>query len=136
MSQKPYLAIANTSDREEDDPFAELYDQLSFDGGDGNNPTPQPTIYRHQLLHFDFWFIAGAIACQLTIMTSFVPMNLFEPLVVATIVLLFMALVSNLTREKQGVIVHETKHRWAINIRLPWHMYIPPKSPLCERIDW
>lgn len=111
-------------------------------GGDDDGPGAEPetpTHYRHQLLHMDFWFVTATLACQLLIMTSFIPTNAFEPLVVASIAFLFMAVVSNLTREKQGIITHELRRRITINVVLPrWLGFgmTPVKKPLVEFADF
>lgn len=139
---KPNVQLAIDNDDPTPDPFADLLEELvesgalSFDGEDPDEPITQPITYRHQLLHMDFWFLTGGLACQLAIMTSFIPLNAFEPLVVATIALLFMAVVSNLTREKQGIIIHELRRRYAVNFRWPWNSWVPPNAPLVERVKW
>jgi len=141
MSANPSLAVDNTNDVSMDDIVSALEDyRREYDGGDdGPMPEPDYIVTRHQLMHMDFWFITGAMACMLLIMTSFIPMNMFEPLVVAAIVLLFMAVVSNLTREKQGILVHENRTHVTINVRLPRWMgfgYVPANKPLVETIQW
>lgn len=118
------------------------YFRQQYGGGDdgpNQDPEPQPTHHRHQLMHMDFWFVTAALACQLLIMTSFIPTNAFEPLIVASIAFLFMAVVSNLTREKQGIVVHEIRRHVTINISLPrwmgWGLR-PVRKPLVEFADF
>lgn len=140
--QKPKLAVDNSNlDISMDDIVAalEAY-QTEYGGGDDGPDHDQSSIIpRHQLMHMDFWFITGALGCMLLIMTSFIPMNAFEPLVVAAIVLLFCAVVSNLTREKQGILVHEQRTQYIITIRMPRWMgfgYVPANRPLVETVRW
>lgn len=140
--QKPKLAVDNTDvDISMDDIVAalEAYQTEYGGGNDGPNREPEHIVPRHQLMHMDFWFITGALGCMLLIMTSFIPMNAFEPLVVAAIVLLFCAVVSNLTREKQGILVHKNRTQHIITLRMPRWMgfgYMPVDKPLYESIKW
>lgn len=109
------------------------------DGGGDFDSAQTPTYYRHQLLNPDFWFFSGGWTCILLIFTSFIPSNAFEPLLFAGFILTSLGLVANLTREKAGILLHETRKAYAINLRFPrWtgFGYVPPSKPLVERIDW
>ena len=139
MSLKPNLRSIDNSttkspdlDIDPDDILAALeYYQTQYGGGD-DGPPVEPTFYRHQLMNMDFWFIFAAGACLFSIFTSFLPTDLFEPLAASAFGFIIFAMIANLTREKQGVVVHE-RH---IVIRLPRWLgfgYIPTNKPSVEQ---
>lgn len=140
MTTRPQLAINN--DLDPDDPFADLIEaiqtnQLEF--GDGPPEQQTPTYHRHQLLNPDFWFFAGAWFLLLLCFTSFFPRDVFEQLLFASLILMSAGIVCNLTREKQGIVVHENREHITINIKLPrWagFGYVPAHIPLVERVKW
>jgi len=75
----------------------------------GSEPPPPVThVTRHQLLNFDFWFIFAALGCMLAITSSFIPLDMFEPLVFGAITLLIFAMISNLTRDRQIIQINRT----------------------------
>lgn len=122
-----------------DEVLAYFRQQYGGGGGEPETPIDTPTHHRHQLMHMDFWFVTAALACQLLIMTSFIPTNAFEPLIVASIAFLFMAVVSNLTREKQGIVVHELRRHITINFSFPRWLGFglrPVRKPLVEFADF
>lgn len=132
---KPELAVSNKDPEIVD--FAQVLEDFRKEFGDEGPTEPTqielPVKHRHQLMHMDFWFVTAALACQLLIMTSFMPIQAFEPLVVASIFFLFCAVVSNLTREKQGVVVVEFKNRLEVafsGFSWPKIGYVPAKAPV------
>lgn len=78
----------------------------------GDGPPEQPKRYRARLLNFDFWFMFAAMIQLFLIFTSFIPTNMFEPLAAGSFVCCWLALISNLNREK---------------------VELPPKSPRKHR---
>lgn len=123
------------------DDLAEVFDawmRQEYGDGDGQDSNP-PIQTRHQLANPDFWFFAGSGLGIILIFTSFVPTNAFEPILFGALMLNAAGLVANLTREKQGLIIHVLNHHYAINLRLPrWLGFglVRPDRPLVERVVW
>lgn len=63
------------------------------------------TRRRSQLAHADFWLIFGATGCLLAITSSFIQTYQFEALIFTAITLLLLALIANLCRERQVILV-------------------------------
>jgi len=63
------------------------------------------TKMRSQLAHMDFWLIFGALACLLAITSSFIQTYQFEALIFTAITLLLLALISNLCRDRQPMLI-------------------------------
>lgn len=73
-------------------------------------PTPPKTV--HPLFHADFWLILLAFGANFMVFTSYIPTDVFEPLLTGALACLLFAMVFNLTRDRQHMIVRPITLNW------------------------
>lgn len=64
-------------------------------------------VHVHPVLKVDFWFIVLALTSNLLMASSFTPRDSFEPLVFGAIFCGIMAMIANLTRDREQVHVYK-----------------------------
>lgn len=139
VSDEPDFNRPHTIELDDDD--IEFFMQ-QYGGGDTDPPQPieHPIVARHPLMNPDFWYFLGSGFFVFMCFTSFIPMNVFEYLLLAALFLNVAGLIANLTRDRQGLIMHQQVHTfivelpsWGRTFRFGW---TPPKAPLCEKVRW
>lgn len=66
---------------------------------------------RHPFEHLDFYFIMMALTCAMATTTSMIDQWMLEPLIFGCIANLILALIFNLTRDRQQVTIFRRIHR-------------------------
>lgn len=73
-------------------------------------PTPPKTV--HPLFHADFWLIFCSAVAVFMVFTSYIPTDVFEPLLTLALACQVLGMVFNLTRDRQHMVVRPITLTW------------------------